>query len=125
MLCTVLQYTVLLCTFLLYSQHTHHPTNCITDFRIAILISVQSNNELVNTVVSMEAGQHSIKCITEVMLFSNGYSHLHYISVYFVCVGGSEEPCDGSLECCLDFHETASYPAAQRNMLANSSMQQV
>ena len=36
----------------------------------------------------------------------------------------TEEHCDGSLECCLDFHETAPYTASQRNMLANSSMQQ-
>ena len=34
------------------------------------------------------------------------------------------EPCDGSLECCLDFHETAPYTATQRNLLSNSSMQQ-
>jgi hypothetical protein len=36
----------------------------------------------------------------------------------------SDEPCDGSLECCLDFHETAPYTTAQRSMLANSTMQQ-
>ena len=34
------------------------------------------------------------------------------------------EPCDGSLECCLDFHETAPYTAAQKCLLANSTMQQ-
>lgn len=37
---------------------------------------------------------------------------------------GVNEPCDGSLECCLDFHETAPYTAAQRNVLANSMVQQ-
>ena len=36
----------------------------------------------------------------------------------------AEEPCDGSLECCLDFHETAPYTASQRSLLANSSVQQ-
>jgi hypothetical protein len=39
--------------------------------------------------------------------------------------GGNEEPCDGSLECCLDFNETAPYTAAQRSLLMNSTVQQV
>ena len=35
-----------------------------------------------------------------------------------------DEPCDGSLECCLDFHETAPYTAMQRSLLTSSCMQQ-
>jgi hypothetical protein len=37
---------------------------------------------------------------------------------------GGVEPCDGSLECCLDFNETAPYTAAQRSILANTAVQQ-
>ena len=37
---------------------------------------------------------------------------------------GSAEPCDGSLECCLDFNETAPYTAVQRSILANTTVQQ-
>ena len=42
----------------------------------------------------------------------------------FTGASGGDEPCDGSLECCLDFHETAPYTAVQRSMLSSSSMQQ-
>ena len=37
---------------------------------------------------------------------------------------GSAELCDGSLECCLDFNETAPYTAVQRSILANTTVQQ-
>jgi hypothetical protein len=42
----------------------------------------------------------------------------------FTGANGGDEPCDGSLECCLDFHETAPYTAVQRSMLTSSAMQQ-
>ena len=117
--CTVLPYPFLLCTVLLCSQHTHHPTYISMSSRIAILISIESDdNEFYN-----QYGSRAMS--TNIYFSSNNYSHLRYTSACFAYIGGSEEPCDGSLECCLDFHETASYPAAQRNMLANSSMQQV
>jgi hypothetical protein len=38
--------------------------------------------------------------------------------------GGGEEPCDGSVECSLDFQETASCTAAQRALLSNSNVTQ-
>jgi hypothetical protein len=34
------------------------------------------------------------------------------------------ELCDGSLECCLDFNETAPYTAVQRSILSNTTVQQ-
>jgi hypothetical protein len=37
--------------------------------------------------------------------------------------GGSEESCDGSLECCLDFQETAASTAAQRSIMNNPTTQ--